>query len=190
MSKKPTPLIVATAPSSFQRLVGSPQLLVNVSLAAIIALRSRVFRQAPGGRHLRNPIGTSVEQDQVDIAVAFRAAAFQRGHAGGEAYVFATEIGTPMYYRNVTKRGLDRAADLAGLNYEGVPKLTLHDLRHTFASHLIVDLGVDVVQVSRQLGHSKPSVTLDVYAGLFAKARHAEDIRQKMGSSAFGALLG
>jgi integrase len=119
-----------------------------------------------------------------------RAAALELGHAGGDDYVFATEIGTPMYYRNVTKRGLDKAANRAGLNHEGVPKLTLHDLRHTFASHLIVDLGVDVVQVSRQLGHSKPSVTLDVYAGLFAKARHAEDIRQRMASSAFGALLG
>ena len=37
-----------------------------------------------------------------------------------------------------------------------------HDLRHTFASHLIVDLGLDVVQVSRILGHASPSTTLDI----------------------------
>jgi integrase len=30
-----------------------------------------------------------------------------------------------------------------------------HDLRHTFASHLITDLGLDVAQVRRILGHGR-----------------------------------
>jgi integrase len=47
-----------------------------------------------------------------------------------------------------------------------LPKVTLHALRHTHASQLIA-AGVDVVTVSRRLGHSKPSVTLNVYAHLF-----------------------
>jgi Phage integrase family len=50
-----------------------------------------------------------------------------------------------------------------------------HDLRHTFASHLIVDLGLDVVQVSRLMGHASPSTTLNVYAHMFDEARHAAD---------------
>jgi hypothetical protein len=36
----------------------------------------------------------------------------------------------------------------------------VHDLRHTFASHLIIDIRLDVVQVSRILGHARTSMTL------------------------------
>src|SRR5207248_2831412 len=45
------------------------------------------------------------------------------------------------------------------------------------------------VQVSRQLGHARPSITSDVYARLFDQARHADDIRQRMAESAFGRVL-
>jgi integrase len=68
-------------------------------------------------------------------------------------------------------------------------RITMHSLRDTFASHLILDLALDVVQVSRQLGHSKPSITANTYARLFNQARHAEAIRMAMGASDFGAAL-
>jgi integrase len=64
-------------------------------------------------------------------------------------YVFATGNGTPLGHRNVESRALQRAAAAAGLK-----AVRLHDLRHTFASHLIIDLGLDVAQVSRILGHA------------------------------------
>jgi hypothetical protein len=51
-------------------------------------------------------------------------------------------------------------------------------------------LELDVVQVSRQLGHARPSITLDVYAHLFEQARHADDIRNRMAQSSSGRLLG
>lgn len=59
----------------------------------------------------------------------------------------------------------------------------------TFASHLIVDLGLDVVQVSRLMGHASPSTTLNIYAHMFDEARHAADIRARMARSAFAGLL-
>ena len=65
----------------------------------------------------------------------------------------------------------------------------MHALRNTFASHLIMDLRLDVVQVSRMLGHAKPSITSDTYARLFDQARHSEDIRRLMEESAFGTVL-
>jgi integrase len=34
-------------------------------------------------------------------------------------------------------------------------RLRFHDLRHTFASHLIIDIRLDVVQVSRILGQAR-----------------------------------
>jgi integrase len=57
------------------------------------------------------------------------------------------------------------------------------------ASRLIVDLHLDVVQVSRILGHASGSTTLDVYAHLFDEARQAADIRARMAGSAFAGLL-
>jgi integrase len=62
-------------------------------------------------------------------------------------------------------------------------------LRHGFASYLIVDLRLDPVQVSKQLGHARPSITLDRYSHLFDQARHAADIRDRMATSAFGQVL-
>lgn len=66
----------------------------------------------------------------------------------------------------------------------------MHHLRHTYASHLILDLKLDVVTVSRQLGHARPSITSDICTHLFDQARHAEDIRTRMAQSDFGRLLG
>ena len=103
--------------------------------------------------------------------------------------MFCTALGTPLGARNVERRGLGREADLAGLNPEELPRLRVHDLRHTFPSHLIVDLRLDVAQVSRILGHARPSITLDVYTHLFDRAAHAADIRERMARSEFGSLL-
>ena len=54
---------------------------------------------------------------------------------------------------------------------------------------LIVDLKLDVAQVSQILGHARPSITLDVYTHLFDRAAHAADIRERMAESRFGLLL-
>ena len=51
----------------------------------------------------------------------------------------------------------------------GMDDFTLHDLRHFYASGLIA-AGCDVVTVQRSLGHSAPSITLDVYAHLWSTA--------------------
>jgi integrase len=49
----------------------------------------------------------------------------------------------------------------------GIPDdITFHSLRHTHASQLI-DSGVDIVTISKRLGHAKPDITLRVYAHLF-----------------------
>ena len=50
----------------------------------------------------------------------------------------------------------------------GFPDLTFHALRHTHASQLI-DSGVDIVTISKRLGHATPTVTLSTYAHLFRK---------------------
>ena len=47
-----------------------------------------------------------------------------------------------------------------------LPKVTFHALRHSHASALIA-AGLDVVTVSRRLGHASPALTLNVYSHLF-----------------------
>jgi integrase len=47
-----------------------------------------------------------------------------------------------------------------------LPKVTLHSLRHTHASALIA-ADLDVVSISRRLGHKSPALTLSVYSHFF-----------------------
>lgn len=109
--------------------------------------------------------------------------------SNGPDYVFATSRGCPLAHRNVNRRALTHAARAAGIECDAWPPLRFHDLRHTFASHLIIDLGLDVAQVSRILGHARVTTTLDVYTHLFDDARHAAQIRAQMTQSSFAALL-
>ena len=45
----------------------------------------------------------------------------------------------------------------------GLPRVRLHDLRHSHATHLLLE-GVHVKVVSERLGHAQISLTLDIYA--------------------------
>jgi integrase len=47
-----------------------------------------------------------------------------------------------------------------------LPRVMFHALRHSHASALIA-AGVDIVTVSKRLGHGSPTITLGVYAHLF-----------------------
>ena len=61
-----------------------------------------------------------------------------------------------------------------------LPLITLHDLRHTNASHLIAN-GTDFETVAKRLGHSKASFTLDVYGhALPEKDDKASDLLEEI----------
>ena len=47
-----------------------------------------------------------------------------------------------------------------------MPDVVFHALRHTHGSQLI-DSGVDIVTISKWLGHANPNITLKIYAHLF-----------------------
>ena len=75
-----------------------------------------------------------------------------------EEWVFRTEEGTPIYYTNFLRRVWHKVQDLAQ-----VRRRTPHDLRHTWASHMLAG-GADLAYVSAQLGHANPSITLRIYS--------------------------
>ena len=45
----------------------------------------------------------------------------------------------------------------------GLPKLTIHGLRHTHAS-ILMEKGVSPKVVSERLGHASPAITMDIYS--------------------------
>jgi integrase len=82
------------------------------------------------------------------------------GKLPDDALLFATIEGAPLWPNNVSVAWRAFAKSI------GLPDVTFHALRHTHASQLI-DAGVDIVSISKRLGHAKPDITLKVYAHLF-----------------------
>jgi integrase len=87
--------------------------------------------------------------------------AFGLGRPSEDTLVFSTPEGRPL-------RPNGFSATWARLRHELGLKVSFHALRHTHASQL-VDAGVDVVTISRRLGHASPAITLGIYAHLFRK---------------------
>lgn len=76
--------------------------------------------------------------------------------------IFPSRVGTPGDPSNLRidfRRVLEKA---------NLPQIRFHDLRHTAAS-IMLNHGVPVIVASKRLGHSKPSVTLDIYAHLYVE---------------------
>ncbi|MFG6446464.1 tyrosine-type recombinase/integrase [Microbacterium sp. P07] len=78
--------------------------------------------------------------------------------------LFTTPLGQ-MWNRNSAAGEWRRIRAAAGVGDD----VTIHTLRHTYASNLIAS-GCDVVTVQRALGHAQPSITLNVYAHLWPSA--------------------
>ena len=73
--------------------------------------------------------------------------------------VFTWEDGRPIHPRQLG-RWLDSLIKAAGL-----PRITPHGLRHSYIT-MLLRKGVAVHKVSRRVGHSRASVTFDVYGHL------------------------
>lgn len=120
-----------------------------------------VFRQ-PKTRHGRRTV-TLAPATVAVLREHYRAQLEQRlffglGKAPDEALVFTSWDGSPYLPSTLTLQWR-RAMQEAGL------KATLHSLRHTHASTLIA-AGLDVLTISRRLGHGTPALTLGVYGHL------------------------
>ena len=78
--------------------------------------------------------------------------------------VFTNSFGRPLSTTNFLHRAFYPMLEAAGIRRNG-EKLNMHTLRHTHASQLLA-AGVNPLAVSQRLGHSSPSVTLNIYAHL------------------------
>lgn len=73
--------------------------------------------------------------------------------------MFTNSVGNPGDGSNIRKDFY------SVLEAAGLPKIRFHDLRHTAAT-LMLNHSVSPIVVSKMLGHSKPSVTMDIYGHL------------------------
>ena len=89
--------------------------------------------------------------------------ALGQGKPGNDALVFCKHEGDAIAPSRVSGAWRDVVDRLK------LTKVRFHDLRHTHASALIAG-GLDVVAISRRLGHASPVVTLSVYAHLFKQS--------------------
>lgn len=78
-------------------------------------------------------------------------------------YVLTAENGGPMHPDSPT----DWLAKFS--KRHGLPPIHPHKFRHTQASLLIAE-GVDILTISKRLGHAKVSTTLDIYSHQLAKS--------------------
>lgn len=73
--------------------------------------------------------------------------------------VFTNTVGNPVSVSNFRKRYYHKMLGTAGVSKD----YTIHSMRHTHAT-LLLKHGVNLNVVSQRLGHSSPSVTLNIYA--------------------------
>ncbi|NMA63656.1 MAG: site-specific integrase [Syntrophomonadaceae bacterium] len=102
--------------------------------------------------------------------------------------LFTTWNGQPMHPSTISKwfrefqDNLNKERKEAGL--PELPRIRFHDLRHSAASIMITQ-GIDVGTVAKNLGHSRPSITTDIYftALQTAQERAADKMNELFGNS-------
>jgi integrase len=119
-----------------------------------------VRRSHRAGRVTATKTGASKRVDMSPMLVA----ALQELKAGRkvvsleeDGWVFADRRGRMLQRKNF-EEALHRCLERAGMR-----RIRVHDLRHTYATIRLLR-GHNVIDVSRQLGHSSPRITLDVYS--------------------------
>ena len=84
--------------------------------------------------------------------------------------MFTTQVGTPLDERNVLRRFQNILASA------GLPKMRIHDLRHSAVAILIAP-GVNIKAISELLGHGSVAFTLQVYGHLLEETKRETAIK-------------
>ncbi len=128
----------------------------------IISIRRQVMRI--NGQVVEAPLKTKNSYRNISIGIdAVEILSAKREKSNSE-YVFSSESGgaiSPDSVLHKLHRVLDRA---------GIPRLSFHNLRHSFAT-LALQNGVDIKTVSSMLGHFSAGFTLDTYTHVTTQAQ-------------------
>lgn len=150
---------------------------LDAGTATIVQQHVEVGRTISVGDPKTKRGARSFPLDSATVAVlrSHKAAQAAERLAWGASYadhglVFCKEDGAPLRPEYVTRHFL------ALSKKAGLPRIVLHGLRHTHASHALA-AGVDVVLVSHRLGHSSTTLTRDTYQHVMPEqAREAAEL--------------
>jgi integrase len=127
---------------------------------ARLSIRYEIEVEEPKSARSRRSI--ALDAETVQVLRAWRAAQLRERLEWGPAWtdsglVFTREDGVGLHPDRISKLFDSLVAR------SGVPRIRLHDLRHTHAT-LALQVGVHPKVVSERLGHSSISLTLDTYS--------------------------
>jgi integrase len=126
-----------------------------------------------------------IDDDTVAALRAYRAtrASLAPDLVRDAALVLATLDGTHRHPERYSRRFVEQVVQARkALGEDQLPRIRLHDLRHTHATLLLAD-GVPVKVVSERLGHASATITLTVY-------QHVHPGMGREAAERFAALLG
>jgi len=92
------------------------------------------------------------------------------GNSAPEDLLFATRSNKPIDHSNVRKE-FEKALTAAKLK-----KVTVHSLRHSYASTMLAS-GASIKALQRSLGHASATLTLNTYSHLIEESMGASIIR-------------
>lgn len=125
-----------------------------------------VRRAIPAGTHGPQELKSVASWRSVDMLWPVWQSLHEIPH--GPRYVFPGARGGSLNHGWFTKH-----VWLPGTNMLGGHRIRFHDLRHAFAS-LLLAWGEPILYVSRQLGHSDPSLALATYGHLLEQGRRLD----------------
>jgi integrase len=126
-----------------------------------LGLRFKAPKTKRGRRQIALPAYMATELRAHRRAQQEQRLALVLGKDEPDGLVFRHFDGSPLLPNSVTTEWRRLVQTLK------LPKVSFHALRHTHASQLIAS-GMDVLSISRRLGHATPSITLNVYGHLFS----------------------
>lgn len=103
----------------------------------------------------------SLDDNLINLLYSWRERQKREANLGKNTDFLLTFDGLPMI-KSTIGRILSRYAELAGVH-----KITAKGLRHSHVSYLINEYKIDVLRLSKRLGHSSPEITLKHYAHLY-----------------------
>lgn len=133
-------------------------------------LRIEVTQQYTG-KELKEVLKTTSSYGYVEIepAVADEIKKYITQNNIKSGLLFTNEQGKPIDKNNMVRRWFKPL--LEELKFD--TSMRFHDLRHTYAS-IMLSAGVSYLYVCKQMRHSKPSVTLDIYAHFIPDANRQD----------------
>ena len=115
----------------------------------------------------RIEVGSTKTDNTREVSMPVIVAEALRGQVAGkptDALLFTDEQGG--YLRQQSAAEGNRGWYATAVKRAGIPRLRIHDLRHTAAS-IAISAGANPKYVQRMLGHKSAKMTLDTYSDLF-----------------------